>query len=291
MIRLIVTLCVMLMAGPVQAGFAPELDLEALDQVSEALDAPLDPLEEGGEGALLMGRETLGGESARRTETCRQINQAREEGFTRILTNSTAYYADWLAVKCQVLGLLEGAKADGAGTLAADWPIGAPALFSSRIGCIGSWRAVVATLKGDDWSAFETAWRTNFDGAASGPVRFVLHDSEAALNSMDDPAAIGVWAEDDLHLSFRDGALTGRIELLASADLNGDGLDEWIMLHRLEDAESAIDEWRIHVLTDAANGLVLFDPARTVEMVLETCPDQLGSLLADPCLVDADAAQ
>jgi len=289
--RAVLIIAAMFLAGPAHAVLAPELEVETLSQVTAALDAPLDPLEGEGPGFLMLGRDVVGGESARRVETCRTVNQARAEGFTKIDINRTAFFADWLVVRCQVLGLLEGASALGESGLSADWAVTAPALFSSRIGCIGSYRATAAALKGLDWSRFEQEWRSTFSGADAGPVRFVLLDSEAALNGFDEPGAIGVLAQNDLQLLVRDGALKVRIELLASADLNGDGLDEWIMLHQIEDELSAIEDWRVHVLTQSDAGPVLHNPAKAIEDVLMACPDQLGSLLADPCLIEADQAE
>lgn len=279
------------LAGPAHATLAPELEIANLDAVPAALDAPLEPLKPGEEGALVLGRDVIGGESARRVETCRAINRAREEGFTIIMSNQTAFFADWLMVRCEVLGILESAHALGEGGLSDDWAITAPALFSSRTDCIGSYRALAATLKGQSWSDFETNWRAAFGGAAAGPARFVLLDDEPALNGFAEQGAIGVWAQDALHLGLRDGPLEIRIELLASADLNGDGLDEWIMLHRLEDEISAIEEWRVHLFTKTPAGLFLYQPERAVEKLLMACPDQLASLLADPCLLDADAVE
>lgn len=243
-------------------------------------------------GHVLMARDVLFGETARRAESCAQMVQAIAEGFEQITQNTTPYTDDWVRARCVSLDILAGSVGGDVGTKDISvrsynetTPAQLPALITGRASCADMGGALRATLRGQSWVQFENT----FVGDEPLPLRVqppAQFDVIAASGRVQEALVVTVRGPNKIGL-LADGA-EGSVERLAEyVDPNRDGRSPGtVSLVYLTWSNPVFGTYRSEVMALTQSSpqadYTVANPASALAAYVRTCPDYLGNVLNGP---------
>lgn len=235
-------------------------------------------------GHVLMARDVMFGETARRAESCGEMVQAMAEGFEEITENTTLYTDGWLRARCQALDILSGVSMKENAPvepLSEETPRHLPPIITGRSSCADVGAALRASLQGQGWASFES----EMAGGASLPLRSqppAQFDVIAASGRAQEALVVTVRNADTISL-LADSA-EGTLERLAQYNAP-DGADT-LTLFYLTWKNPVFGTYRSEILqfaqSQAGGAYQLAQPGAALSAYVGLCPDHLGNVLNGP---------
>ena len=249
----------------------PGLGVQKKDMTA-ALTAPfLAEEDEDGKRKADVGHLLLKGPAgSRRAESCADVIDAMDAGFTEITENSTENFDGWAINYCLALAYATRAKPAKTGLISdqpfaddgRNWTMHLPAVFDAGPSCYDSYLELRSGVEGRNWAGHIIQWQRD---------AVVLTKAGAA------------------ELVLQQGAVEHDIEALVRGDITGDGRDDLLVLHNVEDQDTGISQQYLRMISrDEGDGFVLSDPHAALLQLIRQCPSRLHELLGDPCEVPTD---